>query len=261
VNVELKERIEKQMSVERILNAINQLTGIEADKFIEVLERHLTRPENKRIEATFRDNITIGLESIKTLLDTESEYVPIREDLLKMLEIAEKIQEYLEKNGEDTDIAGKLKQLKNLIKLYLERIEPYYDKKSLLDKDFMNLDESDPNELYKYYFNKYLKENISLIKKGFNPKVSKEEWEIDDTSERGKIQTLALTDSNRTLLSGVDFSRSRGNLDSYYGLKSREQVTDEKILKSLTEKKSEEKSLSDIPDWLMERIKKRIDKK
>ena len=184
-----------------------------------MLQKHRDSPSNKNIKDTVLENIELLDKSLDTLIKNKN-LVYSSEDIESLFNIMKACEEYFEQYGLERPIGLQLRKAYLKVNSYLQSLrEPLYVKTKELS------DSNNVNQIYLCAYRKFLSENVQRVKKGLNPKTTVEEWNIDETCERGELQELALEDSLRHLRSGV--AQNRGDLRNFYGDKSSGELMDE----------------------------------
>ena len=217
--LDVKKLIEEEIELSDFLHAKAEVTKENAKIFIRVLQKHMDVPSSKEIRDTVLENIQILNKAMDVLIGNKN-LVYVAEDIKSLFSILQVMEDYFQKFGLKREVG------KALRKSYL-KVNDYLD--SLREPLYVEKDMNDPNIVYLDSYKKYLSTNIERVRKGLNPLDKPKQWNIDTNCDKGEIETLALSDSTRTLRSGVDMSERRGDLRFTFGHMSRGELSDEII--------------------------------
>jgi len=210
--------ISKQVELGEFNDALREVTGENAKIFVRMLQRHMEHTEDRAILKTVKENTQTLLKSLNVLVNSK-QLISNYTDVESLTAILKAIEEYFNKHGLETDLASVLRKAYLKIHEVLKKLDT--PTTELTD------DPTDANTTYLQHYHKYLNENISRVNQGFSIKDKPSDWNIDSNSERGTLQTLALEDSLRHIKTGLDYSKSRGDLRYQFGTKPKAELHDE----------------------------------
>ncbi|MCW4022952.1 MAG: hypothetical protein NWF02_07335 [Candidatus Bathyarchaeota archaeon] len=220
----------KQIELSTFNDALREITGENSKIFNRMLQRHMNHTEDLSVLRTVEDNTKTLLNSLDVLINSK-QLISDYSDAESITSLLKAIEEYFTKFGLETALATQLR------KAYLKAHECL---KKLDKPTELSNDPNDANTIYLESYQKFLNENVSRVQQGLAVKDKKSDWNIDGSTPKGTIQCLALEDSLRHLKTGLDFSKSRGDLQNILGTKSRADITDE-VIASVCKKIAQDK--------------------